>query len=483
MLKLRPYQQDIYQRARQSCADQYKRGKVPRVLLELSTGGGKGPIGAAIAMSAASKNKSVMFGVHRLELVEQTISTFADLGLEHEVICSGYDERRHRVQICSIPTLIRRIERYGNPDLCILDEAHHCGAKTWDRIFDAWQDTAFIGMTATPWRLDGRGMGRWFNSLISGPDAGWLIEQGFLSDYVTYVPGGNANTLVDDLEAVHIVGNEYSKAEQVSILDVGQIRGEIVRHWKEKAGGLLTVGFSVTKETSRHLAEDFIAAGIPAAHLDDQTPYTVRREQLRRFARREILVMWNVGLFDEGFDLERNSGIPGCAIECVIQARKTKSLRMHRQQLGRGLRPKPRGQKAVFLDHAGNCLELGLVDDPMEWTLDDRTKVTDEKRAPPTKMCPECFAMMRAHVRVCPYCGASVVIEGPGREVDYVPGEMIAINDTLLQARRARLVSEAERHIDEVKSAQSLEALQQIEARRKLGDGWAEMIWGQRVSD
>ena len=145
-------------------------------ILVLPTGGGKTIIFSAIAQSAAAKGNRVLILVHRRELIHQTSSKLAWVGLDHGIIAAGVRPTDAPVQVASVQTLARRLHRTNwQPGLIIIDEAHHATAGQWSRILEHWPSTYRLGVTATPCRLDGRGLGAAFDAMVLGPSVACLL--------------------------------------------------------------------------------------------------------------------------------------------------------------------------------------------------------------------------------------------------------------------------------------------------------------------
>lgn len=396
------------------------------VLLQGPTGVGKTVLAAFMAFSAAEKQRRVTFICHRRELIDQTAKTFEACGISHGYIAAGHASNYYiPVQIASIDTLKNRLDKVPVPHICIWDECHHLGAAGWARVHSYYNQSYHVGLSATPQRLDGKGLGKHFDVLVRGPSVAWLIEQGFLARYKLYsVPGV-------DLAGVHTRMGDYVRAETEHAMDTSQIMGDIVRHWRQYAGDKLTIAFGVTRRHSEHIAAQFRANGIPAVHLDGETPKAERRDKLRALARGEIRVVSNVGLFGEGYDLAANSGLD-VAVGCVIDAAPTQSLGAWLQRCGRALRPQ---DCAIILDHAGNALRHGMPCDEREWTLEGRDKaIRNAGAALNVRQCPACYAVHRP-APACTECGH--VYEVAGREVEEVAGELAEIDPDELRRRRA----------------------------------------------
>lgn len=428
MIQLRPYQQTIVTDARQAFRD-WKRS----VLVQLATGGGKTVLGSFMVSGSSKRGLVCWWLVHRRELLSQASKTFHELGIDHGLIAGGRSsDATMRVQIGSIQTVARRLDRLPPPDLIVFDEAHHLGAAQWQRVYDAFPRAHVVGLTATPWRLDGKGLGAWFEQMIEGPTVAELIEQGSLSAYRLFAPS------TPDVSSVTTAMGDFKSRDLAAVMDKPTITGDAVSHYRQLCPGKRAVAFAVSVEHSRHVVEQFRAAGIPAAHVDGQMDHGERDRAVASFVAGETLILSNCELLGEGFDVP--------AIEAAILLRPTQSLSLHLQQIGRALRPSPGKSEAIILDHAGNCMRHGLPDDEREWTLADREKRRKRDKVEiPIRTCVKCFRVYRPAPK-CPGCGFVPV--GVAREVEQREGELVEVDPAVLRAarkteeRRAKTIEE-----------------------------------------
>jgi superfamily II DNA or RNA helicase len=314
----------------------------------------------------------------------------------HGFVAAGREFNPYqRVAVCSVDTLRRRLARLTPPDLIIWDEAHHVSAKTWGSVY-AWagQQCRHVGLSATPARLDGRGLDKYFGALVHGPSTGELIARHFLSGYRAFAPS------TPDLSRVHTRAGDYASGELAGVMDTGQIAGNIVGTYQRLANGKRAIYYAVSIDHSRHLVGAFRAAGVDATHLDGNSSAAERTQAARDCAEGRVKVLCNVDLFGEGFDLAASAG-RDVNIEAVGLCRPTQSLTLHLQQIGRALRPKQ--SPAIILDHAGNLMRHGLPDDERTWTLEGITRQQRQAdNGPAVRMCNSCFGVFGAGTRVCP---------------------------------------------------------------------------------
>lgn len=418
--ELRPYQEKIIAETR----DLMRRG-VKAILIQSPTGSGKTALTAKMLETAAARAMDSWFICHRRELVKQSIRTFHATGLKAGIIAAGFPpEARQPIQIASIQTLARRHHLYRRPKLVVWDEAHHVAAGSWSKIHAALPGAFHIGLTATPERLDGAGLDKWFSAMVRGPSVSCLIEDGFLAPYKMYAPAGIS------VESVKVRMGDFAQEDLAKAVDKPTITGDAIRHYQQFADGKRAVVFAVSIEHSKHVVAQFGAAGIPAAHVDGETDVEQRDEAIRAFEAGRIRVLSNVELFGEGFDLP--------AIEAAILLRPTQSLGLYLQQCGRVLRPCPGKPHAVILDHAGNCKRHGLPDEDRIWSLvgHQARKKSTEGAAPAVRICPRCLAANFVGAPACKECGH--VFPAQPREVKHVDGQLEEVDPETLRRERLR---------------------------------------------
>lgn len=453
-LNLRPYQNEMIAEARR----RMQKG-VRSILLQSPTGSGKTVLTAHMLKTAADKGMASWFVVHRRELVKQSIRTFAEVGINHGVIAAGFQEDlRQPIQIASVQTLARRIGKTKTPKLIVWDECHHVAAGSWSKIHASFTDSFHIGLTATPERLDGTGLNQWFQSMIDGPSVTWLIENKFLSPYKLYAPSSVST------EGIHTRMGDFARNELSSAVDKPTITGDAIKHYLKLAAGKKAVVFCVSIEHSKHVVEQFLKAGIEAAHVDGETDPEERDKTIRRFENGEIKVLSNVELFGEGFDLP--------SLEAVVLLRPTQSLGLYLQQVGRALRTFPGKEHAIILDHAGNVKRHGLPDEERFWQLcgRDLSRSRGKDSDNSVRICPECFAAQFFGRETCVICGC--VFPKKPREIEKVEGELVEID---LEKMRWQAKKEQSK-------AQSFEELVALGRSRgyKRPEFWAKHVFNAR---
>lgn len=413
-LTLRPYQHDLLNRARVAMQQGSKR-----ILIQSSTGSGKTVLTAAMLASAVAKGRRCWFICHRRELVDQSVQTFIEAADLHTgTIAAGYPQSPLApVQVCSVQTLRQRLASLMSPDLVVWDECHHVASKTWSDIAAALPHATHIGLTATPQRLDGRGLGPYFDTLICGPTTAQLMADGYLSRYTLYAPPS------PDLSGVHRVAGDYDRQEAASVMDGSTVMGDALSHYQAHCPGARALVFAWSIEASERIAAQFRAAGIEAQHVDGETPRAARQDSMRRYRHGDVRVLCNVDLFGEGLDVP--------AVDAVFLLRPTQSLGLYLQQVGRGLRPSVGKSSVRIFDHVNNWERHGLPDDDRQWSLDGRAK-RQRDSAPMGKRCGVCFGVSPPAARQCRYCGLAFPVQV--REVEQVDGVLAEAN---IEAMRA----------------------------------------------
>jgi len=456
MLKLRPYQEKLLEDLRQSMRQGHRR-----ILAVMPTGAGKGTTIAVMVQSAADRGKRVLILAHRKELIADLSKRISWLGIDHGIICAGYSEDLTKpVQVGSVQTIVRRIDRIPEPSLIVQDEAHHLiRGNMWGRIVDAWPDAYLIGKTATPARLGGEGLGEghggYFTDMVLGPSVADLIFTGYLSPARIYAP-----PVVADLNGIRCRGGDYANDQAAAAMDRPTVTGDAIAHYQRLAAGQQAIAFCCNVKHAVSVCDAFKTAGIAAELLLGGTQD--RDQVVADFAAHRTRVLVTVDVVSEGFDVP--------AASCAILLRPTQSLGLYLQQVGRVLRPAPGKDAAIILDHVGNVLRHGFPDDPRDWSLDDRMRRSKGTPAPSVRTCTECFAAFKP-APICPVCGAQCQTI-KSRKIQQIAGELQELK------RTAKVIEFEERHArrTEVGRARTLADLLMVAKNRGYSPGWAYRI-------
>lgn len=442
-------------------------------LLVLPTGGGKTVIFTFMAMRAYQKGLRVLLLGHRRELIGQMSDALKRWQCPHGIVTPDAKPSSHAVQVGMVQTLANRVklDRSGRYrfDLVIIDEAHHATQKsTWGKVLAHNHGAKLLGVSATPCRLDGKGLGihaqGFFDSIVVGPSVSALIEQGRLARPVIYGP---AQAL--DLDGVKKRGGDFVTAQLVGAVDKSAITGDAVTHYRKHAHNRSAIAFTVTVEHAGHVVEQFKKAGYQAAVLTGSTPDKERSRMIRDLSNGSLQVLASCNVVSEGTDIP--------AVFAAILLRPTDSYALAMQQIGRALRCYPDKERAIILDHADNVRRHGMPTDAVEWSLDGLRK-KNKKGAALMKVCVECRAFLPIAARVCPGCGYE--IQGGAARTDSIvqrDGELMELSPEMVAAQRKQ-------KIRELKSARTRDALVTLGESRhyKNPEYWADKILEERRS-
>jgi superfamily II DNA or RNA helicase len=394
------------------------------VLFQLPTGGGKTIVFSYITEGAAKKNNRVLILVHRQELIRQTSASLNDIGVEHGIIAPGFTPSWDIVQVASVQTLVRRLDKIHPPQLIISDECHHAGAASWSKIFSHFNKASILGVTATPVRLDGKGLGRsaggFFDSMVNGPAVADLIKRGYLATPKVYAPPIGA-----DLSSLRKKYGEFVSGEAAAALDKPVITGCAVEHYRKLCGGVPAIAFCASVAHAEHVADQFRAAGYQAASIDGTMHDNDRKQRIQALGGGALNVLTSCDIISEGTDIP----IVGAA----ILLRPTASTGLYLQQVGRALRMYEGKTHAVILDHVGNVMRHGMPDEDREWSLDGEKlggkKKKDDEKDIAVKQCDQCYCCHAPAPR-CPVCGH--VYEVTAREIETAEGQLQEIDSKRL---------------------------------------------------
>jgi superfamily II DNA or RNA helicase len=368
-MQLRPYQQ--------SAIDQYMAQRPARCLIVAPTGSGKTVLVASIVEQLPG---TVLFLTHRWEILQQAASYFGACN----VIKSGADQQiGARITVAQVQTLARRTLPPAN--IVISDEAHHIRGEQWRTILDAYPAARHIGLTATPWRLDGKGLGSIYGTVIEVATTDDLIRDGYLVR-----PEYWGAKIEPDLRRVSKSAGDYNQIELGLACNQRHIIGGIANNIALRCTDRHTVIYAVDCDHARA-----ICAEIPGAHyLDGRTDDDDRARMLNWFSGDGARVLCNVGVLTEGWDSPR--------ADCILLARPTCSASLYMQMVGRALRPAPGKRNALILDHGGNVQRHGFAEDRRSWSLADGLVTRKTKACESLHTCRLCLAIFAG--QVCPLC-------------------------------------------------------------------------------
>ncbi|MDL2318490.1 DEAD/DEAH box helicase [Eubacteriales bacterium OttesenSCG-928-A19] len=432
-MQLRDYQEDLIDRARQAM-----RYGSKRILVVAPCGAGKTILSTFMSSEHAAKGGHVIFIAHRRELLEQTENTFKAVG-----------QSMDGIDILSVQTAVRRLDKLKQPTMIVVDEAHHAAAGMWKKLIAEWPDAWVVGLTATPCRLDGRGLGDVFDEMITGITTEELIQRQYLAPYRYFAP-----TLASTSD-LKVTAGDYNKAATAKLMDTPAIIGDAVAHYHRIASGKQAIIYCASVEHSKNVAAAMSASGIRAEHLDGDTRAMERRRIINEFRNRRIMALTNVDLLGEGFD------VPAC--DATIMLRPTQSTALYIQQSMRCMRYQE-GKTAIIIDHVGNVARHGFPDDAREWTLTAPKRRRKRERDPRFTTCENCFAVYQPPPFFCPCCGAAQ--EKQRAELEQLDGVL----EEITPEARQRIQQQKR---EEVKAATSYDDLVRIGRDRGYAPGWA----------
>lgn len=387
-----------------------------RPILVAPTGSGKTVMATALVEQLGV---SALWLAHRKELIDQAAKRLEAHGLVCGIIMAGYAPMPlAQVQVASVQTLIRRDKPPA--DLIVVDECHHATADSYQSILDAYPQAQVVGLTATPFRLDGHGLGDLFGELVIAAYPHELCESGVLHRPKVWASRS------PDLRGVKVIAGDYSIGALAQRTNTAELNADIVATWQKRAAGRRTVAFAVDVAHSKAIAAAFVAAGVPAEHIDGRT--YERDTVLARLASGETLIVSNCMVLTEGWDLP--------ALECAIIARPTASLNLHLQMIGRVMRAADGKDGAIVLDHAGNHHVHGLVTRRLNYSLNGEKVGHSEPLG--LRRCQECGLLFELHELACPECGWAPAPEERRRDRPDVhgAGELAEFDDSSFEYRR-----------------------------------------------
>jgi superfamily II DNA or RNA helicase len=465
MIQLRDYQQ----KAIDDIRSEFARGK-KKIIFQCPTGAGKTIISAFMIQGALAKGLKVLFLVHLRELIQQTSDKLALLQIQHSVICPGYAYYNHDCQLAMMQTFSRRMDKIEfQPDLIIADESHHLCSNTYKKILANYPSSKIVGLTATPERLDGKGLGEIAEVIVKGPSMKWLMSKGFLNDY-KYLSVPHEV----DFQDIKSKMGDYDLQAVSKVIEESGILGDCVSHYLSHLQGKKCIVFCTTIEHSKEIYTRFRNAGVKAEHLDGTLQKIERDRVIASFKTGETKVLTNCSLISEGFD------VPDC--DGVILLRPTKSLGLYLQMVGRGLRPSD--CPTIILDHVGNYKIHGLPDEDREWSLEGRKKRKKKKSEFEVALCEDCFSVYNGLTNAkCPYCGKEKT--GGGRSpISETAGllQEIKIAGQVITLKRNEKGKVEKKDVNKLLAkCRTLEELKSLGEQMGYKPGWANFIYQFRT--
>jgi DNA repair protein RadD len=435
------------------------------VILYGATGSGKTCVFCDMASKAVRRGKRALIIGDSTEIIDQTSASLDECGVPHGII---QGQRRNRkpwepVHVATIQTLRNR--ELPPVDLVVADEAHLCRSDSWEKVIQHYKSAGayIVGATATPCRLDGKGLGKLFDRIVYGPSVAELTSAGWLAPFRIFAPGG------PNMHGVGAVAGEFDKAKRAARADKPKLVGDIVQHWLNCARGRRTAVSAASIPHSLHIRDAFRAAGVSSEHVDGTTKHPERKRILQGLPRGEYMVLCQVGIVGKGWDCPE--------LEALVDACPTMSLARWLQFVGRGGRISPATGKTdcILLDHSGNTFakqggqivrRFGYPDEDREWSLDgaETTQHINRDTVESVRMCKVCWFAFRGSQQRCPSCGTpyTTLIRQPEVEA----GELQEITR---ERKQLAIAAWRERQTDDARLPDD-ERKRRADARRKKFD-------------
>ena len=453
-MQLRDYQTKAISDLRSS----FKQGnKSP--LLVMPTGSGKTVVFAEISKRLRQSKHNVLILVHRKELIDQASNKLKAIKVSHGIIAAKYKSSRSAIQIASVQTLVRRLSSNTfTPNYIIIDEAHHAAAGSWDKILATFPNAYKIGCTATPIRLDGRGLKDYFDDLVASHSISNLIELKYLASYKVFAPPLKLN-----LDKVKVLAGDFQKKDLEEKMDKANIVGDAVKQYKKYADGLPAIAFCISIKHATDVCNQFKSAGYKSAIVHGAMSTDERDEVIKGLGNGKIQVLTSVDVISEGTDC------PNVSVAILLRA--TKSEGLYLQQVGRILRPQS-NKTAIILDHVNATRTHGFVDDERNWSLDSEKKTKKKgQQAPSVETCKKCFACYKPTSK-CPVCG----YEAQTRErfIKQEEGELVELK------KKQQQETEKQQQQQLIGTARTLEELEMVAKILGYKKGWAYRVHESR---
>lgn len=500
-IRLRPdqlaLQQDVWSAWQSGARD---------VLAVLPTGGGKSVIASDTVKKFDANGQSTILIAHRQELVGQMSLHIARQGVRHRIIAPKpvvnqimalhrsklqgqcYINPTSNNAVAGVDTIVSRetelADLLARFDLCVTDESHHLLRENkWGKARDLCKRALGLGITASPKRADGKGLGRhhdgFFDRMCVGPDMRSLINLQALCDYEIVCPPSDFP--LDELKIGE--SGDITQASMKAASEKSRIVGDVVENYCLHAYGTRAIVFATDVETAGKMADRFNLFGIPAACISAKTHDTVRDDVIRRLEDGRLWVVVNVDLLGEGFDLP--------AVQTVIMARPTASLAVYLQQFGRALRILAGKLFGLVIDHVSNIKRHGFPDRPQYWSLDR----TEKKRPKDPELvdmiiCDNCTKPYEAIKHECPHCRKPPSAPAGRSPIEIVKGDLTRLDAaTLAKMRKATAIASIDEKVSQavyasggMVSRKSIAEYQTaaIDAHRQLQDAIAQWAGYQR---
>ena len=344
------------------------------VMAQMPTGTGKTYLLTAAIDSFVEDNPNtkVWIVAHRKELVSQIEETIMKF---YSYSSSKNKSLLVSVKAMSIQWLSRHYDEIEEePGMIVIDEAHHALAKTYKEMWERFPKAKFLGLTATPCRLNGKGFTDLFDVLVQSWNIPEFISKGRLAtyDFVSIKSDGVTQRLIDSLQKRGADG-DYQNKEMDMLLNKRPSIERLYQSFEEYGKDRKGIVYAINISHAKKIMELYQEHGIKAVAIDSKTPAAERQADIEAFKKGDIQVLVNVDIFSEGFDCPD--------VEFVQLARPTLSLAKYLQMVGRGLRVAKGKKCCVIIDNVGLYRVFGLPSQIWDWkaTFEGRLKFSRKK--------------------------------------------------------------------------------------------------------
>ena len=398
--------------------------------------------------------------VHRRELRRQASSSLTRHGIEHGFVDPDNSPGAWSAHVASVDTAVRRLGPL-QPwlealRLAVIDEAHHIPAPKWSRTLAIATNAARLGVTATPYRADGKGLGDWFDVVVRGPSVAELTRDGYLSPAIIFAPPEKA-----DVSKVKRRGADFIQSDLAGVLDQEELILPVVRHYARLCPGVPAIAFCASVAHAEHVAAAFSAAGWAAASIDGSMSDRERDQRIAGLGNGRLHVLASCDVISEGTDIP--------AVGAALLMRSTLSTQLYQQQIGRALRTSPGRDRSIIIDTVRNSMLHGLPDADRPWTLKGGT-VGLERAVPKPVRCPSCWRV-HAVAPQCPTCGRMYRAKVAAAALPNLDVTLHGFSSEQIRNLGVR---------DAAKLGRNLEELRTIGEIRGHKPGWAWMVWNDR---
>lgn len=368
--------------------------RVKGVLLELATGGGKTTTAMSAVRIALDNGLKGAWLTHRRELIHQSSGRAGAYGILHGLITPDSAAGELPFHIASIDTLRARLPRLrqwlATLDFIVVDESHHLVADGWRSVIAAAPQATLIGLTATPWRLDGRSLGDFFTDAVRGPSPAKLEAAGFLAPVRVIAPPSKV-----DLSSVKKRMGDFVTAQAEAAVNTDEVTQAAILAYAFHCGGIPTIGYCVTVRHAEDCAAAFTRAGWCVEVIEGRMHKADRDAAIAGLASGRHQILFSVDCISEGTDVP--------VVGAGLSLRPTASTGLYLQQIGRVRRIYPGKTEATWLDLVGNFSRHGMPNADRQWSLSEGVKGL-ERAVKAARRCVGCHVVTERGPERCPHC-------------------------------------------------------------------------------